>query len=121
MHTEARSAFAAEALTCLMAIQAGVEMGLRVVTIEGNSMSVIKKCQTDLVDKSEIGAYIRDVQTKKNRFWSIIFIHAHRSANQLAYILAMETLKNREQAYLVGSVPVYALQRMEIEWAKEPN
>ncbi|XP_052481172.1 uncharacterized protein LOC128035466 [Gossypium raimondii] len=121
VHTEARSAFAAEALTCLMAIQAGVEMGLRVVTIEGNSMSVIKKCQTDLVDKSEIGAYIRDVQTKKNRFWSIIFIHAHRSANQLAYILAMETLKNREQAYLVGSVPVYALQRMEIEWAKEPN
>lgn len=39
LHTGVGSAFVAEALTCLMAVRAEVDMGLTVVTIEGDSMS----------------------------------------------------------------------------------
>ncbi|KAA3474429.1 reverse transcriptase [Gossypium australe] len=46
---------AAKALTCSQAVQMGVDMGLLVVIIEGDALSIIKKCQLDIVDKLEIG------------------------------------------------------------------
>ncbi|MBA0673253.1 hypothetical protein Goklo_025168 [Gossypium klotzschianum] len=43
----------AEALACLQAVQMGVDIGLLVVKIEGDALSIIKKCQLDILDKLE--------------------------------------------------------------------
>lgn len=59
LHTGVGSAFVAEALTCLMAVRAEVDMGLTVVTIEGDSMSDRsgKKCSRlcSLMDGGGVG------------------------------------------------------------------
>ncbi|MBA0573214.1 hypothetical protein Golob_000499, partial [Gossypium lobatum] len=57
----------AEALACSQAVQLGVNMGLATVVIEGDALTIIKKCQLKELYKSVIGAYIRDIQQNK---WS---------------------------------------------------
>lgn len=81
LHRGVASTFAAEALACLQAVQIGVDIGLLVVIIEGDALSIIKKCQLDILDKLEVGVYIRDIQQTKNQFQSIRFKHIHRTAN----------------------------------------
>ncbi|MBA0694469.1 hypothetical protein Goari_004756 [Gossypium aridum] len=52
------SVFVAKALACLQAIKLGVEMGLREVVIEGDSLTVIKKAKSGRMYKgqnSELG------------------------------------------------------------------
>ena len=56
------SVFVAEALTCLQAVKLGVEMGLREVVIEGDSLTVIKKAKSRSMDRSKIGTFIHDIK-----------------------------------------------------------
>ncbi|MBA0779578.1 hypothetical protein Gotri_003823, partial [Gossypium trilobum] len=73
LHSNTSSSFLAEASACLQAIKLGTFMGLRSVTIMGDSKTVIKKCQTTDMDKSIIGPVIRDIQSYSSRFQEIIF------------------------------------------------
>lgn len=54
------SSFVAEACTCAHAVRLGITMCLDAVEIEGDALTIIKKCQADVEDKPEIGAYIRE-------------------------------------------------------------
>ncbi|MBA0571171.1 hypothetical protein Golob_004758, partial [Gossypium lobatum] len=82
---------------------------------------IIKKCQTQNPDKSQIGAHVHDIQQLKDSFQSIVFNHTLRSTNGLAHILATETLKRSETVYMVGGVPVYTERVVEAEWEREPD
>ncbi|KAH1114701.1 hypothetical protein J1N35_008079 [Gossypium stocksii] len=62
------SSFTAEACACSQAVRLGISMGVDLVEIEGDALTVINKCQTNVVDKLEIGAYIRDIQEYKDIF-----------------------------------------------------
>ncbi|KAK5786258.1 hypothetical protein PVK06_040891 [Gossypium arboreum] len=46
MHQEIPSAFAAEALACRKAVQIGINMQWPQIIVEGDSLTVIKKCKT---------------------------------------------------------------------------
>lgn len=81
LHTKVGSTFVTEALACLEAVLTEVDMGLVEVIVEGDSRSIINKCKTSSIDKSQITAYIKDIQQEKRRFCSLIFKHTHRSAN----------------------------------------
>ncbi|MBA0683319.1 hypothetical protein Goari_024986, partial [Gossypium aridum] len=48
--------FAAEAIACLQAIQAGLEMGLRRIVIEGDALSVIRQSSNRVAHKLVRGA-----------------------------------------------------------------
>ncbi|MBA0768957.1 hypothetical protein Gotri_017727, partial [Gossypium trilobum] len=62
LHNDVSYPFAAEAYAGLQAIKLGISMGILLVTIMGDSRTVIKKCQTTKPDKSVIGVIIRDFQ-----------------------------------------------------------
>ncbi|MBA0562368.1 hypothetical protein Golob_007418, partial [Gossypium lobatum] len=64
------------------------------VIIEGDSLSIIKKCKTKNPDKSLVSAYIHDIHQLLLYFKECKFEHIPRSTNSLAHILAIEAIKS---------------------------
>ncbi|MBA0796321.1 hypothetical protein Gohar_007098 [Gossypium harknessii] len=62
LEKEITSSFAAEACACTRVVRLGIQMGVRRIKIEGDALTIIKKCQSNSVDKSEIRAYIKDIK-----------------------------------------------------------
>ncbi|KAA3457895.1 reverse transcriptase [Gossypium australe] len=121
VHQGVESAFAAEAIACRRATQIALDMGREHISIEGDSLTIIKKCnQTDL-DKSQIGAFIYDIQQLKNRGSSLKFMYTPRSSNKLAHLLATEALKRNERLYLLNSVPRFAEAQRRNDSIREPD
>lgn len=52
------SSFTAEALACCRAVRLGVEKGWQQIEIKGDALSIIKKCQSQAQDKSQIRTFI---------------------------------------------------------------
>ncbi|KAG8482768.1 hypothetical protein CXB51_023965 [Gossypium anomalum] len=104
-HKEVPFAFAAEALACRKAVQIGIEVQWLEIIIEGDSLAIIKKCQSKSQDRSQVGVYIHDIHQITDRFNNIVFKYTPRSTNGLAYILTTESLKKREEFYLLQKVP----------------
>ncbi|KAG8485703.1 hypothetical protein CXB51_018966 [Gossypium anomalum] len=117
LHPEVGTAFAAKALACLWAIRTSSEMGFPEIIIEGDSLSIVKKCNANIHDRSVISGYIRNIKQEMNRFSFISIQHINRSENQLAHLLAKECLSSGEVSYLEDDVPSHARQTMENEWA----
>lgn len=84
-------------------------------------MSIIKKCREKRPDKSLVGAYIHDICQLLLKFKECRFEYIPRLANSLAYSLANETLKNKTEVYLVGSVPNLAEKQADRDRAREPD
>lgn len=61
LHQGVSSAFAAEALACLAAMEMGKDMGWRDIIVECDSLTVIKKRKEITLDGSEIGAHIAKI------------------------------------------------------------
>ncbi|MFQ6630197.1 hypothetical protein Gotur_007971, partial [Gossypium turneri] len=92
----------------------GIHMGAKCVIIEGDSLTTIKKANSDSEDKSEIGAITKNIQQYKKNFQQIIFRHISRSANSLAHHLAKEILKKGEDNNLSDESRIsYARQKRE--------
>ncbi|KAA3462679.1 reverse transcriptase [Gossypium australe] len=72
-HKMVDSAFAAEAIACREAVQIGINMQKEEIFVEGDSLTVIKKCRNSVADKSQIGAYINDIHQMKTIFKKLRF------------------------------------------------
>ncbi|KAA3458643.1 reverse transcriptase [Gossypium australe] len=121
IHRGVDSAFAAEALACRRATQIALEMESTNMIIEGDSLSTIKKCMKNSLDKSQIGPLIHDVHQMKSRRNNLKFKFIPRSANKLAHLLATETLKRKEEMYLLNRAPWYAESQARDECIREPD
>ncbi|MBA0738646.1 hypothetical protein Gogos_011977, partial [Gossypium gossypioides] len=121
IQSDITSVFAIEAIACWRAVQIGVDRGWQSVIFEGDSLAVIKKCNTKGQDRSMIGVYIHDIQQKISEFNNISFQHTPRSANNLAHILATETLRRKEEVYLEMEVPEYAKDQRRYDRLREPD
>ncbi|XP_040960280.1 uncharacterized protein [Gossypium hirsutum] len=121
LHSNISSPFLAEAYACLQAVKLGLAMGLRSVTIMGDSKTVIKKCQAKGMDKSIIGAVIRDIQKHSSRFQEIIFQFIQKPENYQAHKLAKETLEKGEEKNLVGTERICNEELLQEEWARNPD
>ncbi|KAA3475505.1 reverse transcriptase [Gossypium australe] len=121
LHEGVVSPFVAEAIACRRATQLALEINNGKVIIEGDSLSIIKKCNTNVIDKSQVGSFIHDIQELKNRVPHVRFEFVPRSANTLAHILATETLRRKESVYLENGVPPYAENQLKTEYAREPD
>ncbi|MBA0626635.1 hypothetical protein Godav_004268 [Gossypium davidsonii] len=115
IHHQVASAFAAEAIACRTATQIGRDMQWPNIIIEGDALSIIKKCKLKSYDKSMIGAYIQDIHQLLEKSGKCYFKYIPREANSLAHKLATETLKKKEESYLIGRVPGYAENLEETE------
>ncbi|KAA3477308.1 reverse transcriptase [Gossypium australe] len=121
LHKDVDSAVVAEAIACRRASQIGLNINQEVVIIEGDSLSIIKKCNKRDFDKSQVSSYIHDIHILKNRFKKVSFEFVPRSANNLAHTLATETLRRKEEVYLVNGVPSYAEVQSTIDYVREPD
>ncbi|KAA3460178.1 glycine, alanine and asparagine-rich protein-like [Gossypium australe] len=61
LHSDISSLFMAEAHASLKAVELRISLGFQSIVITGDSKIVIKKCNTMAVDKSVLGALIRDI------------------------------------------------------------
>lgn len=100
-------------MACYWAIKTGLEMGIQNVIIEGDSLTVIKKCRDKLPDKSEIRAYIQYIQIQS--------AHVNREANRIAHVLATEGLIMRKGMYLKGRLPDFLRERTAAGWIHETD
>lgn len=89
LHREVGSLFFTEALASLQAIRLGVRMGFSSVIVEGDSRSVIQKCNFEGFDRSKIWAIIYDIKKSKRLFQNISFRYITTSGNGLAHTIAM--------------------------------
>ncbi|KAA3482988.1 reverse transcriptase [Gossypium australe] len=121
IHSGIMSAFAAEAVACRQATQITLDMNIENIIIEGDSLSVIKKCKNINQDKSLIGPFIHDIHRLKLRGRRFEFEYIPKSANNLAHILAKETLRRKEESYLKNGVPEYAAEQARNESVREPD
>ncbi|XP_016743159.1 uncharacterized protein [Gossypium hirsutum] len=121
MHSEIVTSFTAESYAGLQAIKLGISMGLNKIEVVGDSKTIIKKCQRSDTDKSVIGAIIRDIQSKKDRFQEIDFHFIPKAENVYAHVIAKEALKRRESFYLMGGIPDSVRQAVESFWPKAPD
>ncbi|KAK5774920.1 hypothetical protein PVK06_042782 [Gossypium arboreum] len=115
------SIFAAEGIAYWKAVQIGAENGWQSIIFEGDSLAIIKKCNTKGQDRSLVGAYIYDIQQKINGYNNIRFKHTLRSAKTLAHILATETLKRQNEIYLEMKVLEYTKKQKRFDWMCEPD
>ncbi|KAA3485207.1 reverse transcriptase [Gossypium australe] len=58
---------------------------------------------------------------QKSEFKAISFDFISRSVNSLAHLIATESLKNKEEIYLVGGVPIYAETQARNDSLREPD
>ncbi|KAG8490456.1 hypothetical protein CXB51_013622 [Gossypium anomalum] len=79
-----------EAKACLQAVSVIEELGFRNLTVERDSLTVIKKSQFLEVDKSSIAVIIQEIKKRCRRFENITYSFAGRLANQAAHVLAEE-------------------------------
>ncbi|MBA0609448.1 hypothetical protein Godav_021497, partial [Gossypium davidsonii] len=91
------------------------------VIIEGDSLSIIKKCKVKNPDKSLVSAFIHDIHQLSLFFKDCKFEYTPRSTNNLVHILASEAIKSNRGDYLVGRVPGGAEIQAEIDRVREPD
>lgn len=84
LHERVCSPFAAEALACLEAIKMGKEIGEDNTALEADSLTVVKKSRSGESDKSELGAYVKNIRFALQGLTSWSMQHIRRSANGLA-------------------------------------
>ncbi|MBA0870524.1 hypothetical protein Goshw_013680 [Gossypium schwendimanii] len=84
------TAFVVEALACVQGLQLDLDLGLSVVEVEGDALSIVKKLQREEEDRSKICAYIKDGQRLSKGFQTCKFKHGHQSMNEDIHLLVTE-------------------------------
>ncbi|KAK8663881.1 hypothetical protein V6N13_083686 [Hibiscus sabdariffa] len=69
-------------------------MGFRGIQVEGDSLTVIKKLQSRIADKSILHSIISDINNKRGCFDAITFSYVGRRGNEAAHALARIGLHN---------------------------
>ncbi|MBA0631923.1 hypothetical protein Godav_000749 [Gossypium davidsonii] len=121
IHHRITSVFAVEAVACRQALQTGIGMKWESIILEGDSLSIIRKCKKKNPDESWVSAYINDIHQLRQKLKECSFEYVPRSVNNLAHIIAKETLRRNEGIYLVGKVPEAAEAQAACEREREPD
>ncbi|MBA0560989.1 hypothetical protein Golob_017851 [Gossypium lobatum] len=115
LHANISSPFATEAMAYFQAVLTGAQMCFLNVEVEGDCLSVIHNLKDNRGEQSLIGEYIHNICVSCVIFQNCVFHHVQKHINGVAYALATEGLKRNEATYLVGDVPAYALDAIEVD------
>ncbi|KAL4310628.1 hypothetical protein GQ457_01G034890 [Hibiscus cannabinus] len=116
-HNYVRDAFMAEALACHQAVTFAWELGFTRVVLEGDSRTVIQKCQSDLIDTSLISPVIADIKLICRNFTALDFGFVRRGANAAEHTLAQEGKEFGCPMYWIEEAPPRTLLVAEEERA----
>ncbi|KAL4317824.1 hypothetical protein GQ457_18G004580 [Hibiscus cannabinus] len=89
-HARISDAFMVEALSCYKAVQFAQEIGFSKVLVEGDSRTVVQKCQADSSDLSLISPVVADIKALVGSFIDVSFGFVPKMANMAAHTLAQE-------------------------------
>ncbi|MBA0583544.1 hypothetical protein Gorai_014396 [Gossypium raimondii] len=89
-HSNIEDPFTAKAYAGLQAIKLGISLRINKIEVMGDSKTIIKKCQSSIIDRSVIGAIIRDIQNRKISYQEIEFSFIPKARNIYAHILPRE-------------------------------
>lgn len=95
-------------------------MSIENIVIEGDSLTIIKKCKSRTPDLYILSAHIKNIKQNLDQFSRVLFYHVSRYANNLANAIANRVLKRREPIYLEKVVPYYAVRALESNWFRIP-
>ncbi|KAE8658849.1 hypothetical protein F3Y22_tig00116968pilonHSYRG00072 [Hibiscus syriacus] len=79
----------AEALAYEYAIRLSKELGFHKIVLEGDCFEVIAKLQRPLLDRSSISTILLNIESMKDDFEELTFLHVPRICNTLAHLLAV--------------------------------
>ncbi|MBA0670438.1 hypothetical protein Goklo_029648 [Gossypium klotzschianum] len=83
-------AFVAKAKACERALYFALDMGFRKVILEGDSLTVIKKLNSNTVDISVLSPIYQHIHFLAGFFKEVTYIFVPREANKAAHELAMD-------------------------------
>ncbi|KAK8479940.1 hypothetical protein V6N12_030476 [Hibiscus sabdariffa] len=83
-----------------------MELGFSKVIIEGDSLTVIKKLNSNAVDRSVICPIVHNIKILSKDFSSISFCFVRRGANKATHALAHECGSNHGPCYWIEKAPV---------------
>ncbi|KAH1040096.1 hypothetical protein J1N35_041839 [Gossypium stocksii] len=92
-------AFVVEARACKRALLFAINMGFRLLLVEGDSLTVIKKLKTKEEDKSIIRPIIHHMRNLKKCFDEISYLFIPRLVNGKANTLAMEGRRRQHSGF----------------------
>ncbi|KAK8575357.1 hypothetical protein V6N12_063032 [Hibiscus sabdariffa] len=82
------------------------ELGFRRIVVEGDSLSVIKKVNCNIADKSIIAPIIHDIKEAARNLESVSFCFARREANNSVHVLARDGRFNGAPMYWIEEAPM---------------
>ncbi|KAA3474504.1 reverse transcriptase [Gossypium australe] len=91
----------AEARACLQAIDMAEGMGFHEICVEGDSLTVINKINSEMEDRSTISSLIKKIRGRFPKFRVLSFRHIPREANKVAHEMACEGKKYAEPRYWI--------------------
>ncbi|KAK8975328.1 hypothetical protein V6N11_063291 [Hibiscus sabdariffa] len=89
-HACISDAFMAEALSCYKALQFSREIVFSKVLVEGDSRTIVQKCQADSSDLSLISPVVADIKALVGSFVDVSFGFVPKTTNMAAHTLAQE-------------------------------
>lgn len=95
----------AEALATVQPIQFSKEMGFRRIELEGDSLVIISKLESQTVDRSEVRPYIREAHRVLSTFESFKLHHIKRGGNRVAHLIDKEGFLCRRDVQWVEEEP----------------
>ncbi|MBA0787022.1 hypothetical protein Gotri_027824 [Gossypium trilobum] len=81
------------------------EMGFGSMEIEGDSLVVIMKLRSPLLDHSDISSYVLEAQQLAKTFTTCRYQHIHREGNSVAHLMAQEGFLLLNCLLVVGGWP----------------
>lgn len=91
----------AEARACLQAVTMAEEMGFQDIIVEGDALTIIRKLNSSVEDKSNISSLIKEIKGRKHRFRSLSFKYVTREANKAAHGMAQEGRQRDKPQYWI--------------------
>lgn len=121
LQADVGSAFSTEGYACLQAILLGIQEGFSLVHVEGDSRTIVRKCESSLPDKSEVRGIISNIQDLKNQFHKITFSHIDRSGNGMAHELASYSLQSKTEVHHKGRLSIFTANDWKERRPRELN
>ncbi|KAK5774762.1 hypothetical protein PVK06_042618 [Gossypium arboreum] len=91
-------------------------MGFRCPVVEGDSLTVIKKLQARVEDKSILRPIIHHIRDLEHYFEKVVYLFIPRSVNDAAYTLAVERRRSQRSGFGVDGVSASVTRSMERDW-----
>ncbi|MBA0848268.1 hypothetical protein Goshw_030386, partial [Gossypium schwendimanii] len=112
-------AFMAEARACERALYFALDMGFRKVVLEGDSLTVIKKLNLNIVDRSVLSPISQHILFLAGSFKEVTYPFVPREANKAAHELAMDGRNRQFPCFWVEEAPLSVIDVVEsdrYEW-----